>query len=465
MTAARGHSPVLTFLGATGTVTGSRFLVETARASVLVDCGLYQGLRDLRRRNWSPLTFSPGGVDAVVLTHAHLDHCGYLPALVARGFRGRILATPGTVALAGIVLRDSARLQEEDAEYAARAGFSKHTPPQPLYTVDDAEAAIKLLEAVPFGTEREAAPGVTVTMQPAGHVLGSASATLTVDGQRMTASGDLGRDTHPLLTAPPPPPETQTLLVESTYGDREHDDSTPARMAAAIRTTLERGGSVVIPAFAVDRTEIVLHELRRLMAVGQVPRVPVFADSPMALATLDVYRAAIAHRSAELRAGLDAGGDPFDPGELHEARTVEESKRIDGLSYPCIIVSASGMATGGRVLHHLARMLPDPANSVLLVGFQAAGTRGRALLDGAREVKMLGRYVPVRADVVDVTGMSAHADASELMAWLSRAEEPPRACYVVHGEPQSSETLRARIAAELGWTAIVPGHGERVRLD
>ncbi len=465
MTAARGRVPILTFLGATGTVTGSRFLIETQRASVLLDCGMFQGLRDLRRRNWSPLPFSPGGVDAVVLTHAHLDHCGYLPALVAHGFQGRVLASPATVRLAAIVLRDAAKLQEEDAAYAARRGYSKHTPPQPLYTEADADAAIRLLEPVPFGVEREVAPGVTVTLHPAGHVLGSATATLTVDGRRLAASGDLGRDSHPLLAPPPAPARAQTLLVESTYGDREHDDSVRRRLAAAIARTVERGGTAVIPAFAVDRTEIVLYELRRLIAGGDVPQVPVYVDSPMALATLDVYRAAIAAGDPELRPGLAGEGDPFDPGELHEARTVEESKKIDASAYPCVIVSASGMATGGRVLHHLARLLPDPANTVLLVGFQAEGTRGRALLDGAREVKMLGRYVPVRADIVDVTGLSAHADAGELVAWLRRAPQPPEVCYVVHGERHASQALRDRLAGELGWTAVVPEYGERVRLD
>ncbi len=465
MTAGRGRIPVLTFLGATGTVTGSRFLVETQRASVLLDCGMFQGLRELRRRNWSPLPFSPRAVDAVVLTHAHLDHCGYLPALVAHGFRGRVLASPGTVELATIVLRDSARLQEEDADYAVRAGYSKHTPPRPLYTLEDAEAAIALLEPVPFGVERELAAGVTVTLRPAGHVLGSSSAAVSVDGRRLAASGDLGRDSHPLLAPPAAPPAAQTLLVESTYGDREHDDTVRARLGAAVATTIARGGSVVIPAFAVDRTEMVLHELRRLVADGDLPRVPVFVDSPMALATLDVYRAALAAGGPELRPGLGRGGDPFDPGDLHEARTVEESKRIDACGYPCVVVSASGMATGGRVLHHLAQMLPDPANTVLLVGFQAAGTRGRALLEGAREVKMLGRYIPVRADVVDVTGLSAHADADELLAWLRRAPEAPQTCYVVHGEPHASEALRDRLARELGWTAVVPEYGERVRLD
>jgi metallo-beta-lactamase family protein len=459
-------SPTLTFLGAIRTVTGSRFLVETGDSRVLVDCGLYQGLRDLRRRNWAHFPVDPGSLDAVVLTHAHLDHSGYLPVLVRDGFAGRIHTTPATASLAEIVLLDSAHVQEEDARYAARKGFSRHKEPQPLYTSADAEATLPRLAPQDFGEPVEVASGVSVTLRPAGHILGSATAEIRfAGGERVLFSGDLGRPDHPLLQPPAPPVAADAIVVESTYGDRAHDDATIGDFASAVRRTAERGGSVLIPAFAVDRTEVLLHHLRRLMRAGEIPRLPVFVDSPMALATLDVYRSALAAADPSLRPGLGADGDPFDPGGLHELVTVEESMSVNDPKLPCIVISASGMATGGRVLHHLRHMLPDPKHTVVLAGYQAEGTRGRSLLDGAREIKLLGRYVPVRADVVDAPAFSVHADADELVGWLRSAPQAPDAAYVVHGEAAASFALRDRIARELGWTAVVPRERERVRLD
>lgn len=455
----------LTFLGATGTVTGSRFLLQHAGRQVLVDCGLFQGLRELRRRNWRPFAPDPAAIDAVVLTHAHLDHCGYLPALVRDGFRGRVVCTPGTARLAAIVLRDSAHLQEEDAADARRGGYSRHAEPQPLYTSGDAEKAIALLDPVPFDSWGEVVPRFGLQLRRAGHILGAASALVQAGPSTVLVSGDLGRPQHPLLLPPEPPPAADVVVVESTYGDRGHAPGGSDELADAVVRTVHRGGTVLIPAFAVDRTEVVLVELRRLMRAGRVPTVPVYVDSPMALDTLEVYRRAGAAASPELVPGLMAGGDPFDTGDLHEARSVEESKRLNSPRFPCIVISASGMASGGRVLHHLASLLPDPRNTVVLVGFQAAGTRGRDLAQGARAIKIHGRYVPVRAEVVDLLDHSAHADADEVLGWLSQSPATPRTCFVVHGEPEASAVLAARISEELGWCAVVPRDGEKVRVD
>lgn len=460
-------APRLRFLGGAGTVTGSRFLVETEPGRVLVDCGLFQGLKRLRLLNWEPFPIDPTTIDAVAITHAHVDHLGYLPALVRDGFRGPILATPATIELAGIVLPDAARLQEEEASYANRKGFSKHHPAQPLYTSADAEQALARFTPLDFNVVAAAGPGATVQMRPAGHILGSATVTLTLTDHDRTIlfSGDLGRHSHPLLLGPAPREQTDVVVVESTYGDRRHDDQELSldRMARVITRTAERGGTVIIPAFAVDRTEVVLLVLRRLLAEGRIPRLPVYADSPMALAVLDVYRKAAAAQDPQLRPGF-ADGDPFDAGDLHEAHTPEESIALNSLRYPSIIISASGMATGGRVLHHLARCLPDPRNAVILVGFQAAGTRGEQLAAGAPTIKMLGRYVPVRAQVLVVDAFSVHADADELVTWLTAAP-PPETAYVVHGEPRASAALAERLASGHGWTAVTPRQLEWVRLD
>ena len=464
-----GRPPILSFLGAAGTVTGSRFLVETDGARVLVDCGLFQGLRELRQRNWGPFPVDPASIDAVVLTHAHVDHCGYLPALARDGFSGPVVCTPATAELASIVLRDAAHLQEEEAGYANARGFSKHQPALPLYTRDDAEHALDLFRPVPFGTTTDVAPGIRAELQPAGHIIGSACALVTVDGaapRRIFFSGDVGRPSHPILVPPATPPAADVVVVESTYGDRTHEPEDVAldRMAAAIERSARQGGSVVIPSFAVDRTEVLLVALGKLVREGRIPRLPVYADSPMALAVLDVYRRALAEHDPDVRP-LAGDDDPFDAaGELHELHTPEESRSLNDLGFPSIIVSASGMATGGRVLHHLARCLPDPRSTVILPGYQADGTRGSQLADGARTVKMLGRYVPVRARVVELGAFSVHADAAELEAWL-RPVPAPETAYVVHGEPRASQALAGRLGDALGWNAVVPTQGERVRVD
>ncbi len=457
------RASILQFLGATGTVTGSAFLIRTPESNVLVDCGMFQGTKELRRRNWAPFAVDPASIDAVVLTHAHLDHCGYLPRLAKHGFRGPVYATEGTADLARIVLLDSAHLQEEDAAHASRHRYSRHAQPEPLYTTAEVERMLPQFRVLPFGGEHPVSKGVTGLLQPAGHILGASTVRLTLGDSGASAlfSGDLGRPSHPLLAPPTPPAAADVMVVESTYGNRRHAPADSHLIAGAIRRTIGRGGTVVIPAFAVDRTEIILMELRRLDRLGQIPHVPIYVDSPMALAALRVYRDAIGAESPEVRR-LPFGADPFETGDLHEMRTVEESKTLNDPRWPCIIISASGMASGGRVLHHLEGLLPDPRNTVLMVGYQAVSTRGRDLVDGAKSVKIHGRYIPVRADIVDVPTFSVHADADEILAWLATAPRPPQTCYLVHGEPQSSAALRDRIERELGWTAVVPRQDERV---
>ena len=465
--AGRGPRPALTFLGGAGVVTGSKFLVETREARVLLDCGLFQGARELRRRNWEPFPLAARGIDAVVLTHAHLDHCGYLPALARQGFTGQVFATSYTAELAEIVLRDSARLLAEEAEQANSFGWSKHHPALPLYTEDDVDRALSLITPVDPGQAAAIAPGITLTLHHAGHILGSAWARLELTAGRrlytLASSGDLGRPAHPLLRPPDPFTGADVLLMESTYGNREHaDDRARQAFADAITRTLGRGGSVIIPAFAVDRTEVVLRTLRELRRAGQIPPSPVIIDSPMALAALAIYQKAIAAGSSELRPEvIEEGAEALDPGEMRELRTAAESMTANRPTRPSLIVSASGMATGGRVLHHLRHMLPDRRNTVLIVGFAAEGTRARDLAEGARTIKIHGEYVPVRAEIVEADAFSAHADADDVLSWLAGAPGPA-ATYVVHGEASAAAALRDRLDHELGWTAAVPALGERV---
>ena len=461
--------PCLQFLGAAGTVTGSRFLITTDRTRVLVDCGLFQGGRELRLRNWQQFPARPEDIEAVVLSHAHLDHCGYLPALVKQGFAGPVFATQGTAELAEIVLHDSAHLLQEDAEHARAHGYSKHDPPLPLYTDEDVATAMSLVKTVGYDERIVLGPGIEASLGPAGHILGSSIVSLSIKQERgrshrIVFSGDLGRPNHPLLLPPAAPHDADTLVIESTYGNRMHKPDSGGAFARTIQRTIRRGGSVVIPAFAVDRTEVILMSLRQLRRSGQIPAVPVYVDSPMALASLDVYARAAERHAPELRTDLAPPGELFDPGDLHELRTVEESKMLNAPQWPCVIISASGMATGGRVLHHLAGMLPDPRNTVVLAGYQAVGTRGRALQDGATSVKIHGCYVPVRAEIVDMPFFSVHADADELLDWLASAPKPPSACFIVHGEPAAAEALRSRIDRELRWLVAVARDGERVRL-
>ncbi|MFD8496039.1 MBL fold metallo-hydrolase RNA specificity domain-containing protein [Amycolatopsis sp. NPDC059657] len=456
-------SVALTFHGGAGTVTGSKYLVETPEARVLVDCGLFQGLSELRRRNWRSMPAELASVDAVVITHAHLDHCGYLPVLAKAGWRGPVYVTPGSAGLVPIVLNDSAHLMTEEALHANKYGWSKHRPALPLYDAHDAAKAIGLLETVHYGTPVDIAPGVSFEFGQAGHILGSAWVRLTAGDRTAVFSGDLGRPTHSLLRAPQPRPDCDTLVLESTYGNRSHHDAEAMdRLARTIRQTARRGGSVLIPAFAVDRTEVMLNALKKLKHDNAIPDLPVYVDSPMALATLRVYREALRERWPETRPEF-SGHDPLAAGHLNEVRTVEDSMRINNPRMPSIIISASGMATGGRVLHHLEHMLPNERHTVLIVGFAAAGTRSRQLASGARQIKIHGRYVTVRADVVQIDAFSAHADANELLTWATKGEQPSTT-YLVHGEPEGSAAVAERLSSDYGWSAVVPRDGERVLL-
>lgn len=464
-TATRSRPALLTFLGGVGTVTGSKFLVESDHARVLVDCGLFQGLADLRRRNWRELPCDGADIEAVVVTHAHLDHCGYLPRLARHGFRGRIVTTEFTARLMEIVLRDSAKLQLEAAHHANEHGWSKHHPAQPLYDDSDVDRTLKLIEPVPVHTPVDIATGTRLTLHPAGHILGSAWAHLTLeDGHTLAVSGDLGRPGHPLLLPPEPFYGADVLLMESTYGNRWHEEEAGrTRFAEVLGRTLARGGTVVIPAFALGRTEVLLHELAELRRAGALPSaVPVYVDSPMALAALDVYRDAVLAKAPELRPEVVlAGAAALGPEPFRPVRSLQESVELSRTGGPAVIVSASGMATGGRVLHHLRRLLPDPRNAVVVVGFAAQGTRARDLVEGAQVLKMFGEYVPVRAQVANLPHFSAHADAGQIVDWL-RDAPAPHATYLVHGEPDAAAALRDRIDRMLGWTAVVPRSGERV---
>jgi len=423
-------------------------------------------LKKFRLRNWAPFPVDPSSIDAVVLTHAHIDHSGYLPALVRDGFRGRILASPDTTRLCGILLPDAAHLQEEEARYANRKGYSKHHPALPLYTREDAKAALALFEPVEINERRSLWPGIDIELQWAGHILGATSVLLSLESDskthRLFFTGDVGRPTHPLLLPPALPPAADYVITESTYGNRVHADEEAEmdRLANAVSNAASRGGVVLLPAFAVDRTEVVLHALTSLERQGRIPELPIFVDSPMALDVLRLYRDA--QDSIYFRP--DADGSALDRPRIEECRTVEESMALASLTYPSIIISASGMATGGRVLHHLKRLLPSNRNAVVLCGFQAEGTRGRHLGDGARTLKMFGKYIPVRASVDTIQSFSVHADGDELVAWLRSGEHEPTTCFVTHGSPEAASALRDRLDRELGWTTVVPSFGETVRL-
>ena len=450
----------LTFLGGVGTVTGSKYLVEAQGKRILVDCGLFQGFKQLRLRNWAPLPVAPSSIDMVLLTHAHLDHSGYLPLLVKNGFAGEIFCTESTRELCGILLPDSGHLQERDAEYANRRGFSKHKPALPLYTVADAEAALSHFRAVPFTKSVAATGGFTAHFLYAGHILGAAMIALNCDRGKILFSGDLGRPNSLSLYDPAIVTDADYLIVESTYGNRKHDTRDPEDvLAEIIGRTAGRGGTIVIPAFAVGRTQELLVHLWRLKQRRRIPDLPVFLDSPMAIDATDIFRRhAEDHRMDVVEACKALG-------VARAVHTPEESEALDNANHmPKVIVSASGMATGGRVLHHLEAYAPDPRNTILFVGFQAGGTRGASMVDGAESVKIHGTYVPVRASVESLHTLSAHADADEILAWLKHFKRPPKTTFVTHGEPQASDVLRRRISEELGWECTVPEFRDEVVL-
>ncbi len=449
----------LTFAGAADTVTGSRHLLDDGGHRLLLDCGLFQGYKSLRLRNRAPFPVPPASIDAVLLSHAHLDHSGYLPALVRDGMRGPIHASAATCALAAVMLRDSARLQEEEAEYANRHRFSKHSPALPLYTVADAERAIAQLRPVPFGQPVALGGNCVATLVPAGHLLGAAVIRLSRGDRSLVYSGDLGRQNDLLMTPPQAPDATDTLLLESTYGNRRHDPVDPlARLGELIRATAARGGIVLMPSFAVGRAQALLLAIHRLRQRGEIPDLPVFLDSPMAVEATGVYR--------RYRAGLRISAADM-RGLTQVARMVTtpaQSRALNDLRHPAVIIASSGMATGGRVLHHMKLLAPDARNLIVFAGYQAGGTRGAHLVEGAREVKIHGQWVPVNAKVESLPGMSAHADRDELLAWLRAMPAPPRQVYLVHGDPDASDALRASIGRELGWPVRVPEHLETVEI-
>jgi len=450
----------LNFLGGVGTVTGSKYLLEAGGRRILVDCGLFQGFKQLRLRNWSPPPFDPSGLDAVVLTHAHLDHSGYLPLLVRNGFSGPVYATQATRDLCKVLLRDSGFLQEREAEFANRYGFSKHHPAKPLYTQADAEDCLDRFEPVEFDQELELGEDLAVRFRPAGHILGAAILRFACSKTSIVFSGDLGRPGSATMVDPAIIRQADYLVVESTYGNRLHEKADAEdRIADIVNRVAGRGGTILVPAFAVGRAQAVLYHIQRLKADKRIPDLPVFLDSPMAINASQIFCDHVnEHRltPAECRAACNVAT------YVHDA---EDSKALDRNPMPKIIISASGMATGGRILHHLKFYAPDTRNAILFTGFQAGGTRGEAITNGVESVKIHGQYVPIRAEVDNLHMLSAHADADEIMGWLRHFQKPPRQAFVTHGEPAASDAVRHRIEEELGWSCIVPEYKDRIALD
>lgn len=456
------------FLGAAGTVTGSRYLVDLGDFEFLVDCGLFQGERELRRRNWDKFPMPPTDMEAIILTHAHMDHVGSLPKLVKEGFSGPIYCTAATAELAKILLLDSGKLQEEEAEYARKKGYSKHENPEPLYTVEDAEAVFPLFVPQDFKKPFEIHSSVKVTYYHAGHILGAASVKIEIQGdtqqKTLVFSGDLGRYHDPILFPPTLIPEADAVWIESTYGDRV---SKPVKaeeeLAAAINEIFEKDGIAIIPAFAVGRTQLVMYYLYQLLRKGKIPSVPIYLDSPMAINVSRLYKDF--HQDHQLIAVLDEKDQhPFQHSQLHYYRKQEQSRMLNDLKGRAIIISASGMATGGRVLHHLFHHLPHEKNGVIFVGYQAEGTRGRRLVDQEPTVRIFGLEVPVKAKIYSIEGLSAHADQDELMEWAEGFSERPKVAFIVHGEPESAEVLANKLSNELGWNTIIPNYLESVML-
>lgn len=449
----------ITFLGATGTVTGSKYLVSTEKSKVLVDCGLFQGLKQLRLKNWKPLPVDPATIDVVVLTHAHIDHTGYLPLLVKNGFSDKVYCSEATLALCEILLPDSAYLQEEEARYANMRGFSKHNPALPLYTQEDAERALELLVPVPFEQEVEVTEGVSVKFLPAGHILGASLIMMRNEGKSILFSGDIGRLHDPLMLSPAIVRQADYLVLESTYGNRLHDKEDPEiKLAEIINRTYQRGGVLVVPVFAVGRAQELLYYIQSLKDKRQIPDIPVYLNSPMAVdATAIFMHHCDLHKLSPDQCEMVANS-------ARMVNSVEESRSLNEIGHPVIILSASGMASGGRVVHHIKAFGPDPRNTILFTGYQAVGTRGAAMLDGAESVKIHGEYVPINAEVEQISNLSAHADYSEIMEWLHHFEKPPVTTFIVHGEPVAADAMRHHIEEKLHWEVTVPDYLETIEL-
>ncbi len=460
----------LSFFGAVGTVTGSRFLLETDDKKLLIDCGMFQGLKENRLRNWENFPVNPAMIDSVFLTHAHIDHSGYLPRFCREGFKGKIHCTHATADLCEIMLKDSAHLQEEDAKWANKRGFSKHKPALPLYTTEDAENALKLFTPHYYGEDIYLNRNLRIKFKDAGHILGSSFIDIKrVDGKnskRILFSGDFGRPDRPVLREPVQVYNVDYLIVESTYGNRLHEDVDPnEELVRVINDSYRRKGVLVIPAFSVGRTQTLLYAIRELEEARKIPEMSIFVDSPMAINSTEVFKNHIHDLNLTARKKDIEGTDIFTPKNLHICKTTDESKAINRVSGRSVIISASGMATGGRILHHLAERLPDRRNTVLFIGYQAQGTRGRTLLDGKNEVKIHGRKVQVKAKIENISGFSGHGDYDEILAWLSAFNKKPQQTFIVHGEEESSEALANKVRARFGWNVTVPQFGDSFELD
>lgn len=464
-----GQMATLTFLGADNTVTGSKHLITSGSCRILIDCGLYQGLKALRMMNWEPFPIRESTLSSILFTHAHIDHTGYLPRIVNNGFNGPVHATPPTCELARIMLPDSGRLQEEEARFANKKGVSKHKPALPLYTEEQAQNSLKLLTPNPYDKPCEIAEGVNIVFRNAGHILGSALVQMTINesgkSTNVLFTGDLGRMGTPILQDPAIVDETDYLVLESTYGDRLHNSiDRKAALGAAVKESLKHGGVLVIPAFAVERTQELLYILYLLKAEKDIPDAPVYIDSPMAVKVTSLFSRYRDIYDEEAKELLKSDEHILDSPHVHFCRTVEESKALNKKKGPMIIISASGMATGGRVLHHLMHRLPEKNNTVLLVGYQAVGTRGRSLFDGARKLRIFGENVPVNARVASLDGFSSHADYSEILTWLEKFRHAPKKVFLVHGEPDAQKSLKEKIETKFGWNVHAPAYREEVDL-
>jgi metallo-beta-lactamase family protein len=458
----------LQFLGAAGGVTGSKYLFSYGDEQVLIDCGLFQGLKELRQRNWAPVPIDLTRLRAVILTHAHIDHSGYLPRLVSKGYEGPVYATPGTCDLLGVMLPDAAHLQEEEARYARQKGYSRHSPALPLYTVEDAGQSLTLLRSIRIGESIEVIKGVTLEFSRVGHILGAGSVSLSfaVNGQRrvLIDSGDVGRYGRPILKDPDPASAADWLLLESTYGNRLHEKDSEVELRGLIKETVAQRGCLIIPAFAIGRTQDLIYIIRKMEDDGEIPAIPVHVDSPMGLEATEIYCRHTEEHDIEMARLRSTDDCPISSRRMVVHRTPEQSKSINQLKGPMVIISASGMATGGRVLHHLKHRLPNADTTVLFAGYQAEGTRGRALQDGAKEVKLLGEVVPVRAKIKVIDGFSAHADQQEILRWLGTVKKAPRMTYIVHGEPPAANALADVIRERLKWKVEVARHQQKVSL-
>ena len=458
-------SATLTFLGAAGTVTGSQHLLDDGTRRLLMDCGLFQGLKELRQRNWAPPRVDPATLEGVLLSHAHIDHSGYLPRLVREGYRGPVFCTRGTADLLRVMLPDAAHLQEEEAEFNNRHHTSKHDPALPLFTTADAERTLTQVRAVDFDEPFAPASGIEARFSNSGHILGAGLIHCRIGGRLVVFSGDLGRYGVPIMRDPDPVPAADVLLVESTYGDRLHTpDDHADKLVEAVRRAADTKGWLLIPAFAVGRSQEILYDLRELEEARRIPSLPVYLDSPMAIQATAMYALHPEEHDRDLTQAERSGKRPFAPRRIIIGKSVEDSKRLNGTPGPGIIIAGSGMATGGRILHHLRRLLPEEGTTVLFVGYQAAGTRGRLLRDGARTIKMFGEVVPVRARIMVSDAYSAHADRGEILRWLRGFTRPPAMTYIVHGEPPAAEALRDIIARDLRWPVAVAEDGQCVTL-